>query len=218
MTPPTGPILFINPNSSRAVTQAIADAIAPLTPPKGLTFETIRVAHGPETIATQAHSAQAALDVAEVVQSRPDAAAFVSACFSDPGVDLCRSLVPQPVVGIQEAGILIAMARADLFGIIALGPASVARHRLRIRQMGVEARLAGELPLDNASAEDAGRSDAVFRHTLQLGEELKSRGAGVLILGCAGFSPRRGQLEQELGVPVIDPVVAAAAVAVGALF
>lgn len=212
-----GPIVIINPNASQPVTQAIAEAVAPLAPPAGPAFETLRIAHGPQTIATQAHVAQAALDLAEVVRARPDAAAFISACFSDPGVELCRSLVPQPVIGIQEAGILTAMARADLFGIIALGPGSVARHRLRIRQMGVEARLAGELALNNASAEDVGSNEAVFEQTLQRGQELKAQGAGAIVLGCAGFSPRRAQLEQELGIAVIDPVIAAAAMALGAV-
>ncbi|MCV3274378.1 aspartate/glutamate racemase family protein [Roseobacter sinensis] len=215
MTRPTGPILVINPNASKVVTQAIANAIEPLKPACGLAFETVCVAHGPETISTQADATQAALDVAEVVQSRPDAVAFISACFSDPGVDLCRSLVPQPVLGIQEAGILTAMARADLFGIVALGPASVERHRLRIRQMGVESRLAGELPLPNISAEDAGQSEEVFRQTVQLGTDLKSKGARALVLGCAGFSPRTSQLEEALGIAVVDPVVAAAAMSIG---
>lgn len=217
MTGSKGPIVVINPNSSQVVTQAIAEALAPLHMSGGPVFETRRITDGPATIATLAHVHQAALDIAELVKARPDASAFVSACFSDPGVDLCRTLVPQPVIGIQEAGILTAMARADLFGIVALGPASVARHRLRIRQMGVEARLAGELALDNASAEDAGSNDGVFEQTLRIGAELKARGAGAIVLGCAGFSPRRFQLEEELGIAVIDPVVAAGVMALGSV-
>lgn len=216
-TATAGPIVVINPNSSATVTTEIAKAVAPLQMPDGPVFETVDIRHGPATIATMEHAAQAALNVAELVKARPDASAFVVACFSDPGVDLCRTLVSQPVFGIQEAGILTAMAQADLFGIIALGPASVARHRLRIRQMGVEARLAGELPLDNVSAEAAGRSDAAYQQTLSRSAELREMGAGALILGCAGFSPRRKQLQEALGIPVIDPVKAAAAMALGAV-
>ncbi|UYV36410.1 aspartate/glutamate racemase family protein [Rhodobacteraceae bacterium D3-12] len=211
-----GPIVVINPNSSEKVTQEIARAVAPFRLTGGPAFECIGIAHGPATISTMKDSAEAALNVAEVVQSRPDASAFVVACFSDPGVDLCRTLVHQPVIGIQEAGILNAMAQADLFGIIALGPASVARHRLRIRQMGVEARLAAELPLDNVSAEDTGHSDEVFEQTLEVGAKLRAAGAGAIVLGCAGFSPRRRALEREIGIRVVDPVTAAATLALGA--
>jgi len=213
----TGPILFINPNSSRAVTQGITDALTPLALAHGPTFEATRIETGPATIASATDVAQAALDVAEAACARPDCAAYVTACFSDPGLDLLRSRVTQPVLGLMEAGILTAMARADLFGIVALGPASVARHRLRIRQMGVEARLAGELPLDNVSAEATGHDNDVFDATVKLGEALRARGAGALVLGCAGFAPRRAALEDHLGIAVIDPVQAAGAMAIGAV-
>ncbi|MAY89143.1 MAG: Asp/Glu/hydantoin racemase [Pseudooceanicola sp.] len=212
-----GPILVINPNSTASVTQAIADAVSPFATPTGPAFETVGIAKGPATIASMADAAQAALNVAEVVQARPDASAYVIACFSDPGLELCRSLVPQPVLGIQEAGILAAMGRADLFGIIALGAASVARHRLRIRQMGVEARLVAELPLNNASAHDVGTNDDVFQQTLARGAELKAAGAGAIVLGCAGFSPRRAALQDWLGIAVVDPVQAGAAMALAAV-
>lgn len=212
----TGPIVIINPNSSVKVTEEIARSVAPFRCMDGPEFECIGIAHGPATISTMHDSTEAALNVAAIVQSRPDASAFVVACFSDPGVDLCRTLVRQPVIGIQEAGILSAMAQADLFGIVALGPASVARHRLRIRQMGVEARMAAELPLDNVSAEDAGQSEEVFQQTLEVGARLRDLGAGAIVLGCAGFSPRRRALEQEIGIRVVDPVAAAAVMALGA--
>ncbi|MCC6000354.1 MAG: Asp/Glu/hydantoin racemase, partial [Pararhodobacter sp.] len=66
------------------------------------------------------------------------------------------------------------------------------------------------------SAEDAGRSDAVYAETRALGARLVAQGAGAIVPGCAGFAPRRGQLERDLGVPVIDPVQAACAIALGA--
>lgn len=122
----TGPILVINPNSSVKVTEDIARSVAPLRLQGGPAFECVGIDKGPATISSMKDSAEAALNVAEIVQARPDASAYIIACFSDPGVDLCRTLVRQPVIGIQEAGILTAMAQADLFGIVALGPASVA--------------------------------------------------------------------------------------------
>jgi Asp/Glu/hydantoin racemase len=213
----TGPILVINPNSSQAVTDGIAEALEPYRLVRGPVFECIRIPEAPQTIRTAEDVARAALRVAEIARSRADASAFVIACFSDPGLELTRTIVPQPVLGIQESGILTALARADLFGIVALGPASVARHRLRIRQMGVEGRMAGELALNNASAEDAGHSDTVFADTLALGEALRDRGAGAIVLGCAGFAPRRAELEARLGIAVIDPVQAAAVMALGAV-
>lgn len=212
----TGPILFINPNSSVAVTDGITAALAPLRLARGPAFEAVGVPHGPATIASAEDAAQAAIDVLDVARSRPDCSAYVIACFSDPGLDVLRAALPQPVLGLQEAGVLTAMSRADLFGIIALGPRSVARHRLRLRQMGVLARMVDELPLNNASAEEVGYSDAIFDDILRLGQSLKSRGAGALVLGCAGFAPRRGNLEARLQMAVIDPVQAAGSMALAA--
>ena len=42
-------------------------------------------------------------------------------------------------------------------------------------------------------------------------------GADVLIMGCAGMARHRAPLEQELGVPVIDPTQAAASIAIRTL-
>ncbi|WYK06675.1 hypothetical protein DWF04_017720 [Cereibacter sphaeroides f. sp. denitrificans] len=42
-------------------------------------------------------------------------------------------------------------------------------------------------------------------------------GAGALVPGCAGFAPRRAQLERDLGIAVVDPVLAAAGMAMGAV-
>jgi allantoin racemase len=42
-------------------------------------------------------------------------------------------------------------------------------------------------------------------------------GAGVIILGCAGMSRHRLNLEAELGVPVIDITQAAVNMAVGTI-
>jgi len=207
-------ILVINPNSSAPVTRGMSEALAGY---QGVRFDCIGIPESPATIMTEDDVARAGLRVAELILRDPDADAYVIACFSDPGLDLARSLTPKPVIGIQEAGILTALARADRFGIIALGPKSVARHMRKMRTMGVMGRLAGELDLGGVSAEDAGQSDAVYARTLQVGESLRDMGAGALVPGCAGFAPRRAQLERALGIVVVDPVQAAAAIAMGAV-
>ena len=74
-----------------------------------------------------------------------------------------------------------------------------------------------ELPLNNASAHDVGTNDDVFQQTLARGAELKAAGAGAIVLGCAGFSPRRAALQDWLGIAVVDPVQAGAAMALAAV-
>ena len=208
-------ILIVNPNSSAPVTESIAATVSPLET-AGVRFAVEGIAEGPLTIATDEDVARAGLAFAARVADRP-ADAYVTACFSDPGLDLARGLQDRPVIGIQEAGILTALGRADMFGIIALGPAALGRHRRKIRMMGVESRFAGELALPGVSAEASGRDPQVYAMCLDLGRTLRDMGAGSVVLGCAGMAPIRARLERDIGVPIIDPVTAAAVMALGAV-
>src|SRR5437016_11010808 len=90
-----------------------------------------------------------------LVQADNSSDAFVIACYSDPGLHLCREGTTRPVFGIAECGVLTALARADRFGVIAIGQRSIARHVRYLRQMGLVDRLAGERPLDISVAETA---------------------------------------------------------------
>ena len=81
--------------------------------------------------------------------------AFVIACYSDPGLHVCREGTARPVFGIAECGVLTALARAERFGVIAILQRSIARHMRYLRQMGLTDRLAGERPLELSVAEIA---------------------------------------------------------------
>jgi Asp/Glu/hydantoin racemase len=212
----TGPVLVINPNSNQAVTDGLRDALSGFTLPGGPGIECLTLAEGPFGIESQRDSDSVILPLAALMQSRPDAGAFVIACYSDPGLDTCRSAVPQPVFGIQESGVLTAMARADRFGIIALADGSIPRHRRYMARMQVLDRFACEVAI-NTSVDDSARGEGTFARLVEAGRVLKAQGAGVVILGCAGMARHRRPLEAELGIPVIDPVQAAVTMALGVL-
>lgn len=208
-----GPIVVINPNSNEAVTEGLRDALAGF---EAVPVECITLSQGPFGIESQRDSDMVVTPLVELVASRRDASAFVIACYSDPGLDACREAASVPVFGIQESGTTTAMCRADLFGVIAIGAPSILRHRKYMRRMGVLERLAGERAL-NMSVDETARGSATFERMVQVGGQLLEDGAGCLILGCAGMARHRKPLEQALGVPVIDPVQAAVAMALGAV-
>ncbi|HAR53262.1 MULTISPECIES: aspartate/glutamate racemase family protein [Roseovarius] len=209
-----GPILVINPNSNTHVTDGLVDALAPFATPHGPEIECLTLAEGPFGIQSQIDSDSVILPLTRLVQSRPDASAHVIACYSDPGLDACRSISPVPVFGIQDAGVLTAMARADLFGVIAVAEPSIARHRRTMARMGVLGRLVGEIAL-NMSVDETARGAGTFDRLVETGGALRDRGAGAILLGCAGMARHRKPLEEALGVVVIDPVQAATAMALG---
>jgi len=206
-------VLVVNPNSSTVVTGSIRAALAPL----GRHFDVVDVPDGPATISTAEDVARAGLAFAEMVARTPAADAYVSACFSDPGVEIARGLTTKPVVGIQEAGIYAALAQVEFFGILALSQQAIARHRRRMRAMGVLPRMAGELSLPDVSAEASGCGDIVFDVAREKILALSAMGAEAVVLGCSGMSPLRGRLETETGVRVVDPVFAAGALSLGSL-
>lgn len=210
----SGPIVVINPNSNQAVTDGLDQALDCFRLPGAPVIECLTLAEGPFGIESQLDSDSVVVPLARLVQDRPDASAFVIACYSDPGLDACRSVSHAPVFGIQDSGVLTAMSRADLFGVLAIAEPSIARHRRTMTRMGVLGRLAGEIAL-NITVDESARGDQTFARLVQAGSTLRDTGAGALILGCAGMARHRAPLEAELRVPVIDPTQAAVAMALG---
>src|SRR3712207_1335626 len=143
--------------------------------------------------------------------------AFVIACYSDPGLHLCREGTSRPVFGIAECGVLTALARGERFGVIAIKQRSIRRHVRYMRQMGLLDRLAGERPLEMSVAETAS-GEGTLQRMIEVGRELRDGdGADAIVMGCAGMARHRRPLEEALGVPVIDPTQAAVAMAIGAV-
>ena len=209
-------IYVINPNSTESVTEAIDQSIEPLRSDDGPEIECLTLAEGPPGIQTQR-------DVDSVVEPllrraaglENDATAFVIACFSDPGLHSLREQSARPVFGIAECGILTALSIGHRFGVIAILPVSVRRHLRYYGAMGVTGRLAAELAI-NVDVVDLAREDLTRSRMIDCGRTLRdAHGADVIVMGCAGMTKYRPVLEDDLGIPVVEPTQAAVAMAVG---
>ncbi len=215
MSEAAGTIHVVNPNSNEAVTAGLDRALEPLRFAEGPAIRCHTLAEGPFGIESQVDSDAVVMPLVRLVEATPRAGAFVIACYSDPGLDACRSVAGAPVLGIQEAGVLTALALGDRFGVLAIAAASVERHRRYLRRMGVLDRLAGERPL-GLSVDESARGEHTFARLVEVGRRLIDEdGSDVLVLGCAGMAVHREPLEAELGRPVVEPVRAAVAVALG---
>jgi Asp/Glu/hydantoin racemase len=216
MSKPRPRIRVINPNSNEAVTQAIDSALSPLRFADGPEIVCSTLPEGPFGIETQADVERVTLPLRRLVEADNASAAFVIACYSDPGLHVCREGTKRPVFGIAECGVLTALARAERFGVIAVRQRSIARHLRYLRQMGLMDRLAGERPLEMAVAETA--SGNTLDRMIEVGRALKDEdGAEAIVMGCAGMARHRQPLEETLGIPVIDPTQAAVTMALGVL-
>jgi Asp/Glu/hydantoin racemase len=209
-------ILVINPNSNRGVTTALEQALKPLAFADGPEIVCETLAEGPYGIESQADADSVAMPLRRLVESDNRSAAFVIACYSDPGLHACREGTDRPVFGIAECGVLTVLSRAETFGVIAIGPRSIRRHLRYLRQMGLMDRMTAERPLNMSVAEASGEGALV--KMIEVGRMLKDQdGSGAIVMGCAGMARHRRPLEQALGIPVIDPTQAAVTMALGAV-
>ncbi len=218
-------IYVINPNSLAAVTQRLDQALEAMRSPNGPLIRCITLEDGPPGVQTQQDVDRAAYLVgAQIVACEQEArsqgdvaAAFVLACFSDSGLFHARERTRAPVFGIAESGFLTAMSRGLKVGVISILSSSIPRHLRYFASMMVTGRLAGDLAIGmgvEALESNAGACERLVETGRQL---IEKHGADVLLLGCAGMTPFREPLERELAVPVVDPTIAAVAMALGTI-
>src|SRR5437870_209470 len=209
-------ILVINPNSTASVTRAIDDAMAPLRMPGGPEIDCLTLDEGPPGIESQTDADRVILPLCRVIREHDaEIAAFVIACFSDPGLFSAREGTQKPVLGIAESGILTALTLGHRFGVISILARSVPRHLRYIAAMGVGSRLAGDLPIGLGVIELAD-TRATLTRMVDVGRRLRNQhGADVLVMGCAGMARYRGDLEEAIQIPVVEPTQAAVTMAIG---
>src|ERR671923_188425 len=188
-------IRVVNPNSNEDVTRGLDAALEPLRFANGPEIVCSTLAEGPFGIETQADVESVVMPLRRLVEGDNQSAAFVIACYSDPGLHVCREGTARPVFGIAECGVLTALARASRFGVIAIGERSIARHMRYLRQMALLDRLAGERTLDMSVAETAS-GEKTLERMIEVGRKLKEEdGAEAVVMGCAGMARHRGPLE-----------------------
>lgn len=136
--------------------------------------------------------------------------AVVIGCFSDPGVEALAEISGLPVIGPGEAGILAAMLSGERFSVLSSDPTPPGLRR-RIRGIGAEPMFVSEALIGGAVADLVREPDRVLGSIFEQGRNCLRQGAGTLVLGCLALSFMEGlpkRLSQELGVPVVNPVIA----------
>ena len=207
-------LIVINPNSSQTVTDGIDTAIDPLRR-FGINIRCLTLAGGPKGIENQRQADLTIAPMLTLAATQADAAGYVIACFGDPGLHALRDQTALPVVGIQEAAVMTALTLGQRFGVIAILPTSIPRHLRAFGAMGVLDRLAGDRALGLGVA-DLADPDKSLAAMIRTGQKLRDDdGANVLVMGCAGMAHYRDRLEQETGLPVVEPCQAAASMALG---
>ncbi|MGH7542200.1 MAG: aspartate/glutamate racemase family protein, partial [Gemmatimonadota bacterium] len=137
--------------------------------------------------------------------------AIVIGCFGDPGLVPARELVGVPVIGPGQASAHVAAQLGLRFGILTVVPEVVPAIRRQMRGYGLEGLLADVRAVDVPVLEIAERRDEVIAALEREGRAALETGADALVLGCMtmGFLDAADGLGRRLGVPVVNPVLAA---------
>ena len=137
--------------------------------------------------------------------------AVIIGCAGDPGLAAARELMDIPVIGPAESSYHFACMIADRFSImtpLTAGKASDSRVRARLREMGLEGRLASVVFSQTSIAEMWGKNKDVIISELSVGvEDARRKGAGCVVLGCMSMAFLL--IDEVVGtrdVPIVNPL------------
>jgi allantoin racemase len=137
--------------------------------------------------------------------------AAVIGCFYDTGLQDAREIARQLVVTAPcEASTLIASTLCDRFSILVGCQKATAQIRQNLQHYGMDRRVASFRSLDLAVREFHQSESQTTQRLRDLAHQaVEVDGAEAIILGCTATYGFWRELQRELGVPVIDPMIAA---------
>lgn len=161
-----------------------------------------------------------ALDVVlaapEIVQLAADGQnagfdAVVLYCFSDPVIDACREALRIPVIGGAQASCLAALNVCRSFGVILADEARLPEKKLFLHTLGVNPERIGQIAAVNLNGISPWADrETTFKKLLACGQKMmRETHTEAIVLGCLSFLGLAEPLSRVLGIPVIDPAVAA---------
>lgn len=161
-----------------------------------------------------------ALDVVlaapEIVQLAADGQnagfdAVILYCFSDPVIDACREALRIPVIGGAQASCLAALNVCRSFGVILADEARLPEKKLFLRALGISPERIGQIAAVNLNGISPWADrETTFKKLLACGQKMmRETHTEAIVLGCLSFLGLAEPLSRVLGIPVIDPAVAA---------
>jgi allantoin racemase len=208
-------IKIINPNTSWSVTRTIEKS-AKKYARADTKIDTVSPENGPVVIKCKYHEALAMPGVLEEIKKgeRDGYDGFIIAAFIDTALYAAREAAKVPVIGICEAAMLMSCMLGHKFSIIAVHDRLIPMLEEVVKRNGLTERctsirfveLVDEGVGELESIQDLEKARLVIARE---GRKAIEEGAEVLILGGSVIAGLDVVLEKDLGIPIIDGVVAA---------
>ena len=172
-------------------------------------------AKGPAAIES-AHDA--GLVMPELIRLAPLAekrgfSAIVIGCYSDPGLDALRELLTIPVIGPGAASLHLAAQLGTRICVLTPSGRGYGRVAARLRALGIAPLLASVRGIGLSVMDLAKQTPGALDKAAEAARiAVEQDGADVLVLGCMSMAFLPGiceDLGKRVGVPVVNPVIAA---------
>lgn len=203
-------LLVINPNLTQAVTDAVATVAGRYASP-GTEIVAVTGDFGPQVIGSRAENALAHYGVLELAaKHHPGCDAIVLGVSLDTGLLALRELLPIPVVGMTEAGLLGAALVATKIGVLTFGRRMVSAYEELVNAHGLAQRVVGVDSVELPPTATFSDPQAVRRLVLEACARLiDGHGAEAIVMAGAAMAGLNETLQGEVPVPLVDGVACA---------
>jgi allantoin racemase len=206
-------ILYIHPVGPVGV--EIEEGLQFLTSQKqeGTELTMVTLPRGPEHLEYRYYETLVLVDILHLIKEAESQGfdAAIIGCFYDTGLQDAREVAERMVVVAPcEASVHIASTLGDKFSIIVGRRKWIPQMMENVVRYGMKERLASFKSVDLGVLEFHQDEEETARRFRKAGREAVERdGAEVLILGCTATYGFYRELQEELGVAVIDSMIAA---------
>ncbi|MBD8121302.1 Asp/Glu/hydantoin racemase [Pseudomonas lutea] len=207
-------ILIVNVNTTESMTQAIAEQARSVASP-GTEIIGLTPRFGAESVEGNFESYLAAIAVMDRVMSYEGPYdAVIQAGYGEHGREGLQELLEVPVVDITEAAASLAMLLGHKYSVVTTLDRTVPLIEDRLKLAGVYERCASVRASGMSVLElEASPQRAIEAIVAQAIEAVNQDKAEVICLGCGGMAGLDQQIRERAGVPVVDGVTAAVALA-----
>jgi len=204
-------IMIINPNSSEEMTGHIRSELERIKR-NDTEVRVIATVGAPPAIESASDITQAVPPMLKLARQANEEHydAVIIACFSDPGLQAAREVSDILVLGIEETTLHVAAMLGHRFTILTPLEKRIPAKEREVCRYGLESALASVRALGLTVSETDANPERTKIRILEVARKaVEEDGAEVILLGCAGMTGYAKDVEEELGVVVLDPTTVA---------
>lgn len=202
-------ILIANPNSSENVTNSIRSSVSNVPLHEGTELVYLTNPKGTHSIDSTFSDYQSSWSyqraVIETVE-KENIDAVVVGGFGNLGVFGLKEALDIPVLGMSESSMSLAATLGHKFSVLTTLDSFVPAMEDLIKIYGMEAKCASARAIDvNVQDSVNNREKTLTSLEREIKKMIREDGCEVIILGSGGLSGYNIQLEERVGIPVLDP-------------